>query len=99
MASVPLFHLPGGRVPRQHFFQTPALELGERPRGGNPHGVARLGFALFSVGIKLLGDGLDGSVFWMFHVWRAFYAYVFFTLLGGDFAYQLGTISRDGGPC
>src|SRR5579859_5974110 len=30
------------RVPRRHFRQAPALELGERPRGRNPHGVARL---------------------------------------------------------
>src|SRR6267154_4065843 len=97
MASVPLSHLLGGGVPRQHFFQAPALELGERPRGGNPHGVARLGFALFVVCVKLLGDTHDAAVLRMLHEALHLNDDGFFHLRAGDFAYELGTFAASGG--
>src|SRR5215471_895855 len=97
MASLPLFLLGGRRVPRQHFLQTPALELGERPSGRYPHGVALLGFALFIVRIELLGDAHDAAVLRMLHEAGHLDDDGLFHLRAGDFAYKFGTFAASGG--
>src|SRR5882762_7862651 len=97
MASLPLFHLLGRRVPRQHFLQAPALQLRERPSGGNPHGIARLGFALFVVRIELLRDAHNSAVLRVLHEAHHFDDDGLFHFRAGDFAHEFGTFAARGG--
>src|SRR5690349_82872 len=65
--SVPLSLLLGRRVPRQHFFQPPALQLGKRPRSYDTDRVAGLGLAIFVVRVELFRDAHDPAVLGMLH--------------------------------
>src|SRR5260370_1458894 len=65
--SAPLSLLRGRRVPRQHFLQTPALQLRKRPRSHDAHRIAGLGLTIFVVRVNLLRDAHHPAVLWMLH--------------------------------
>src|SRR5215831_6580079 len=100
--SAPLSLLLGRRTRRQHFLQAPPLQLRERPRRHNANRVARLGLALFVMGVKLLGDAHHAAVLRMLHQPDDLDDNGFFHFRAGDLAGEHGALSarvRRGGLC
>jgi hypothetical protein len=54
-------------VARQHFFEAPALQLGDWARCDDTHGVPELGLALFIMRVKLFRDAHHAAILRVLH--------------------------------
>src|SRR5216684_1324051 len=94
--SAPLSFLRSRRVPRQHFFQPPALQLRKRPRGHDAHRVAGFRDALFVVRVKLFRDAHHAAVLGVLHQPLHLDYNRFFHLRAGHFAGENGALAALG---
>src|SRR5947199_219956 len=94
--SAPLSLLLGRRVPRQHFFQPPALQLGKRPRSHDAHRVAGLGLAVFVVRVELFRDAHHPAVLGVLHQPLHFHHDRFLHLRAGYFAGEYSSLAALG---
>src|SRR5712664_3349118 len=94
--SAPLSLLRGRRVPRQHFLQSPALQLRKRPRRHDAYRVAGFRLAILVVRVKLFRDAHHAAVLGVLHEPLHLNHNSLFHLRAGHFAGEYGALAALG---